>query len=109
MSNAFNTLLRVQSEKDPTFPEDYARELRRIQTYDRIVNTIEQQRIKLGLTKKRLAEDAGIPYSSVRRLLTSDGRQVNPTVGTLTDLAATLNLRLVLEPDATITRESQAS
>lgn len=108
MSNAFNALLRAQSEKDPTFADDYARELKRIQTCDRIVNVIEHRRVELGFTKKHLAQVAGIPYSSVRRLLTSNGREVKPTVATLTDLAASLNLRLVLEPEVIAGREDQA-
>lgn len=99
MSDAFNALLQAQTEKDPAFAEAYERELKRIQTYDRIVNAIEEHRENLGLTKKRMAQVSGIPYSSVRRLLTSSGREVNPTVGTLADLAASVNLRLTLEPD----------
>ena len=99
VSDAFNALLQAQTEKDPAFAEAYERELKRIQTYDRIVNAIEEHRENLGLTKKRMAQVSGIPYSSVRRLLTSSGREVNPTVGTLADLAASVNLRLTLEPD----------
>ena len=52
MSDAFNALLQVQTEKDPAFAEAYERELKRIQTYDRIVNAIEEHREDLGLTKK---------------------------------------------------------
>ena len=99
MSDAFNTLLQAQAEKDPAFAEAYERELKRIQTYDRIVNAIEEHRKNLGLTKKRMSQISDIPYSSVRRLLTSSGHEVNPTIGTLADLAASVNLRLTLEPD----------
>lgn len=41
MSDAFNALLQAQTEKDPAFAEAYERELKRIQTYDRIVNATQ--------------------------------------------------------------------
>jgi DNA-binding phage protein len=86
--------------EDPEFLREYVAESIRIATIDRIVNELDTARAASGLTKAGLARAISAEPATVRRLFSSS--HVNPTLGTLAEVAAALGMRVVLEPlDAT--------
>jgi transcriptional regulator with XRE-family HTH domain len=82
--------------KDPEFLREYVRESIRIETIDQLVNALDEAREAAGLSKAALARAVGAEPAVVRRLF-SAGR-VNPTLGTLAEIAASLGMRVTLEP-----------
>jgi DNA-binding phage protein len=82
--------------RDPEFREEFLRQHVRTLTVDRIVNTLEERRESLGVSKADLARHLHGSPPAVRRLLTATNP--NPTLATLVDVAAALGLRLTLEP-----------
>lgn len=82
--------------KDPEFLREYVRESVRIATIDDLVNELDEAREAAGLTKAELARAISAEPAVVRRLFSAG--HVNPTVGTLTAVAAALGMRLTLEP-----------
>lgn len=68
----------------------------RIATIDRIINQLDTARAAAGLTKAGLAHAIGSEPATVRRLFSAS--HVNPTLGTLAEVAAALGMRVVLEP-----------
>ena len=82
--------------EDPEFLREYVAESIRIATIDRIVNQLDTARAAAGLTKAGLAHAISSEPATVRRLFSSS--RVNPTLGTLAEIAAALGMRVVLEP-----------
>ena len=82
--------------QDPEFLREYVAESIRVATIDRIVNELDAARTAVGLTKAGLARAISSEPATVRRLFSSS--HVNPTLGTLAEVAAALGLRVVLEP-----------
>jgi transcriptional regulator with XRE-family HTH domain len=82
--------------KDPEFLRTYVVESIRIATVDRIMNQLDDARIAAGLSKAALARAIGSNPEAVRRLLTAG--HVNPTLGTLAEIAAVFGMRIALEP-----------
>jgi DNA-binding phage protein len=82
--------------EDPEFLREYVAESIRIATIDRIVNQLDTARASAGLTKAGLAHAISSEPATVRRLFSSS--HVNPTLGTLAEVAAALGMRVVLEP-----------
>ncbi|MCK2242376.1 MULTISPECIES: helix-turn-helix transcriptional regulator [unclassified Crossiella] len=82
--------------KDPEFLREYVTESVRIATVDAIVNAVDEALRREHLSKADLARAIGAQPASVRRLLSA--RNVNPTLGTVAEVAAVLGLRLTLEP-----------
>jgi transcriptional regulator with XRE-family HTH domain len=82
--------------EDPEFLREYVAESIRIATIDRIVNQLDAARSAAGLTKAGLAHAIGSDPATVRRLFSAS--HVNPTLGTLAEVAAALGMRVVLEP-----------
>jgi transcriptional regulator with XRE-family HTH domain len=80
----------------PEFLRDYVAESVRIATIDRMVNELDAARQAAGLTKAELARAIGSEPATVRRLFSSG--HVNPTLGTLAEVAAALGMRVALEP-----------
>ena len=66
---------------------------RRVSQIDRLVHALDERREALGMTKAELARRADIAPEAVRRLFSADSP--NPTIGTLTALADSLDLELV--------------
>jgi len=89
--------------QDPEFLREYVAESVRIATIDRIVNELDAARTAAGLTKAELARAISSEPATVRRLFSSS--HVNPTLGTLAEVAAALGMRVVLEPLGPIDRE----
>jgi transcriptional regulator with XRE-family HTH domain len=82
--------------QDPGFLREYVAESVRIATIDRIVNELDAAREGAGLTKAALARAISSEPATIRRLFSSG--HVNPTLGTLAEVAAALGMRVVLEP-----------
>ncbi|GAA2574814.1 hypothetical protein GCM10010435_58250 [Winogradskya consettensis] len=82
--------------KDPDFLRTYVVESVRIATVDRIINQLDDARVAAGLSKAALARAIGTNPDAIRRLLTAG--QVNPTLGTLAEIAAVFGMRISLEP-----------
>jgi DNA-binding phage protein len=81
--------------QDPEFLREYVAESVRIATIDRIVNELDAARQAAGLTKAGLARAIGSEPATVRRLFSYG--HVNPTLGTLSEVAAALGMRVALE------------
>lgn len=86
----------VNDMADPEFLRAYVVESMRIATIDRIINDLDQARETAGLSKAALARAIGSEPAVIRRLFAAG--KVNPTLGTLTEVAAALGLRITLEP-----------
>lgn len=86
----------VEDLADPEFLRTYVAESIRIATVDAIVNTLDTAREAAGLSKAALARAINAEPATVRRLLAVP--TPNPTLGTLTELAAALGLKVSLQP-----------
>jgi transcriptional regulator with XRE-family HTH domain len=82
--------------EDPEFLRDYVRESVRIATIDQLVNALDEARVAAGLSKAELARAISAEPATVRRLFSAG--HVNPTLGTLAEVAAALGMRVALEP-----------
>lgn len=82
--------------ENPVFLRAYVIESIRISTVDAILGQLDEAREEIGITKAELARAIGAEPASLRRLFASNA--VNPTLGTLADMAAVLGLRVSLEP-----------
>lgn len=82
--------------KNPEFLRTYIVESIRIATIDRIINELDDAREASGLSKAALARAIGSNPDAIRRLLTAG--HVNPTLGTLAEVAAVFGMRIALEP-----------
>jgi transcriptional regulator with XRE-family HTH domain len=86
----------AQDLEDPQFLREYVAQSIRIATIDRIVNELDGAREAAGLSKAELAHAINSEPATVRRLFSAG--HVNPTLGTLAEVAAALGMRVVLEP-----------
>jgi len=82
--------------EDPTFLREYVLESARIATIDSVVNTLDEAREAAGLSKASLARAVSREPAMLRRLFSAG--HVNPTLGTLAEVAAALGLRITVEP-----------
>jgi DNA-binding phage protein len=82
--------------KDPEFLRAYVVESIRVATVDRIINQLDDARTAAGLSKAALARAVGANPDTIRRLLTA--QHMNPTLGTVAEVAAVFGLRIALEP-----------
>jgi transcriptional regulator with XRE-family HTH domain len=81
---------------DPQFLREYVAQSIRITTIDRIVNELDAAREGAGLSKAELARAINSEPATVRRLFSAG--HVNPTLGTLAEVAAALGMHVVLQP-----------
>jgi DNA-binding phage protein len=81
---------------DPEYARAFAAESVRLATIDDVMGTIADQAAAVGMSKAALARSIGADPSAVRRLLSAP--DVNPTLGTLAEIAAALGLRVTLSP-----------
>jgi transcriptional regulator with XRE-family HTH domain len=95
MTEAFWDDLTANAE-DPEFVREYIIASVRVSTIDTIVNALDEARTSAGLSKAELARRIGAEPATVRRLFSATA--VNPTLGTLAEVAAALGLRLRVEP-----------
>jgi len=89
--------------EDPEFLREYVVESVRIATIDAVVNALDDAREAAGLSKAELARAISSEPAVIRRLFSSPG--VNPTLGTLAEVAAALGMRVTLEPLAASERK----
>jgi len=82
--------------QDPEFLRGYVRESIRIATIDELVNALDEAREAAGLSKAALARAIGADPAVVRRLFSAG--HVNPTLGTLAEVAAALGMKVTLQP-----------
>ncbi|MCP9207120.1 helix-turn-helix domain-containing protein [Streptomyces sp. NEAU-Y11] len=90
--------------QDPEFLRQYVVESIRIATIDQIVNTLDEARDAADLSKAALARAISAEPAVVRRLFSA--KHVNPTLGTLAEVAAALGMRITLEPLPQAERQS---
>ena len=76
--------------QDPEFLREYVVESMRIATIDLVVNALDDARESAGLSKADLARAINTEPATIRRLFASG--LVNPTLGTLAEVAAALGL-----------------
>ncbi|MFF0528436.1 helix-turn-helix domain-containing protein [Nocardia amikacinitolerans] len=82
--------------KDPEFLREFVLSSIRIKTVDSIINSLDQARVDSDLSKAALARAASLEPSAVRRLFSAESS--NPTLHTVSELAAALGMRLTLAP-----------
>jgi transcriptional regulator with XRE-family HTH domain len=82
--------------QDPEFLREYVVESVRVATIDSVVNALDDAREAAGLSKAELARAISAEPAVIRRLFSATG--VNPTLGTLAEVAAALGMRVTLEP-----------
>lgn len=82
--------------EDPEFLRAFLLESVRIGTVDSIINALNDAREAAHLSKAALARAVSVEPAAVRRLLSATS--ANPTLGTVSELAAALGMRLTLQP-----------
>lgn len=102
--SAFWTDLHDRLQSDPEFASQYLLEWVRITTVDRLVNRLEAERQALGLSKAGLARAIHRDPAAIRRLL-SDAKG-NPTVESISSVAAAMGFKLELVPMGKDEREA---
>lgn len=100
--STFNDLL-ADELCAPEFARQFAAESARIAAIDTVVNALDEVRATTGVSKAQLARAIGSASSVVRRLLSE--QSVNPTLGTVAEVAAALGVKLALEPMSAEERE----
>ena len=86
--------------QDPEFRRAFVLETMRIAATDDIVNAFDEARERAGISKADLARAIGMEPASLRRLFSA--QTPNPTIGTLSDIATALGLRITVEPLAAL-------
>lgn len=102
MSNYYWERLERKLE-DPNYLREFVVESIRTKTIDDLINGLDEARAAAGLTKAALARAVNARPETVRRLLSQSG--LNPTLGTVVELAAALGLRLEFQPLSDAERE----
>lgn len=82
--------------EDPEFRQHYLIESVRIATIDEVVNALDEAREAAGMTKAELARAIDQQPAVVRRLFSAG--HVNPTLGTLAEVATALGMKITVEP-----------
>lgn len=82
--------------EDPQFLREYIAEAVRIATVDLVMNALDAARESEGMSKADLARAIGAEPATIRRLFSTG--LANPTLGTLSEVAAALGLRITIEP-----------
>lgn len=85
----------VRDLEDPEFLREYIVESMRIATVDDLVNSLDEAREAAGLTKADLARAISAEPAVVRRLFSCS--HMNPTLGTVAQVAAALGMRITME------------
>jgi DNA-binding phage protein len=102
--NAFWADLHEQLQGDPDFARQYLLEWVRISTVDRLVNQLEAERSSIGISKAALARAIHRDPAAIRRLLSDTSG--NPTVETVSSVAAAMGYKLELVPMDKAEREA---
>lgn len=89
--------------EDPGFLREYVVQSVRIATIDQVVNALDDARDAAHMSKASLARAIGHQPAVVRRLFSAG--HVNPTLGTLAEVATALGLRITVEPLPDVERQ----
>ena len=81
--------------KDPAYKREFLRQSLRIQTIDNLINELDVAREGLEMSKADVARAIGAEPAAVRRVFSAQG---NPTLGTLSDIAAAVGMMISLTP-----------
>jgi DNA-binding phage protein len=90
--------IRARKLAGPDVQARYERTRRSVSSIRQLLQLIDAERRRAGLTKAELAERTGASPAAIRRLLTSDGS--NATLRTILDLLDALDIELALRPRA---------
>jgi DNA-binding phage protein len=82
--------------ENPELLREYVLESVRNSTTAQVVNALNDAREAAGMSKAALARSISAEPAVIRRLFSS--AQVNPTLGTLSEVAAALGMRITVEP-----------
>lgn len=85
-----------KSLANPEYAQAYSEETARITSVDYVINTLNSEIEKAGISKSALARAIGANPAAIRRLLSANG--VSPTLSTLSDIAGVLGLKVELVP-----------
>ena len=88
--------LRAKTFPDPASRERHARRVKSIVAVRRMLQMIDAERERTGLSKSDLARRIGVSPATVRRLFTSPTS--NPTLKTIVDLFTALDLEIDVRP-----------
>lgn len=94
--------IRAKTLSDPIARERYERKVKSIIAVRRMLQLIDAERERAGLSKSALARRIGVSPATVRRLFTSPTS--NPTLKTIVDLFIALDLEIEVRP-----RESKST
>lgn len=84
----------VDRHRDPEYADAYESARARIDAIDTLLRALDERRVELDLSKADLARRAGLQPEAVRRLFSNGAH--NPTLSTLSSLAAALDAELVI-------------
>ena len=89
---------RIRERKlvDPQVREQYQRTRRSVSSIRQVLQVVDAERQRAGLTKAELAQRIGTSPAAIRRLFTSES--ANPTLRTVVDLLDALDLEVALRP-----------
>ena len=93
--------IRIRTLTDPETRDRYDRTRRAVLRGRQVLQLIDAERQRAGLTKAELARRAGMHPAAVRRLLSSDSG--NPTLQTLLEVSDVLGLDFTLKPVSGVT------
>lgn len=88
--------LRATLFQTPEDQEEYDRTLREVVAVRTILQAVDAERERIGISKKELAERVGMNAVVVRRLLTAEDS--NPTFKTMLSICAALDLEIQIKP-----------
>ena len=86
----------AQDLEDPERLRLFLLESLRISTLDSLINQIDEARAQVSLSKAEIARRLGTEPANIRRFFSSGTD--NPTLNTLTEVAAAVGMRISLEP-----------
>ena len=88
--------IRAKTLSDPAARERYERKFKSVVAVRRMLQMIDAERERAGLSKSALARKIGASPATVRRLFTSPTS--NPTLRTVVDLFTALDLEIEVRP-----------
>ncbi len=93
--------------QDPAARAEYARSYRHALFLRQLLQRLEAERVRAGLSKAELAHRVGVNPSAMRRLLTAETG--NPTLKTMLGMFDALGLELSLTPSKDVVTRGETS
>lgn len=98
--------IRARKLADPSARERYERTRQSVAMMRQVLQVVDAERERAGLTKADLAHRVGVDPSAIRRMFTSDAS--NPTLRTILEVLDALGLEVTVRRRAPM-RRSRAS